>query len=68
LTALEQVVLRALVELGEAPAAAVARRAGLSDDAVLSATLERIVRLGYAVIVQEADPAIYRGVAQAARP
>jgi circadian clock protein KaiC len=64
LTELEAVVLHALIELGEAPAAVVARRSGLSDDVALAAALERIVRLQYAVIVQEGDNPIYRGVAQ----
>jgi circadian clock protein KaiC len=64
LTEQEAVVLRALVELGEAPAAVVARRSGLSDDAALNDALARIVRLQYAVIVQEGDTLIYRGVAQ----
>jgi hypothetical protein len=66
LTDQEAVVLRALVELGEAPAAVVARRAGLLDDVVLAA-LGRIVHLHYAVMLQEGAATIYRGVAQAGR-
>ncbi len=67
LTEQEAVVLRALVELGEAPAAVVARRSGLSDDDALAAALARIVHLQYAGMVQEGDNTIYRGVAQAGR-
>ena len=67
LTDQEAVVLRALVDLGEAPAAEVARRAGLSDDTALAAALDRIVRLRYAVTVQEAHGPIYRAVAHARR-
>jgi circadian clock protein KaiC len=66
LTEQEAVVLRALVELGEAPATVIARRSGLSDDVALAA-LGRIVHLHYAVMLQEGATTIYRGVAQAGR-
>ncbi len=65
LTDQEVVVLRALVTLGDAPAARVAQRAGVADDASLSAALDRLVRLGYAVLVQDAGTTVYRGVAHA---
>ena len=67
LTEEEAVVLRALVELGEAPAAVVARRSGLVDAAALAAALARIVQLLYAVVVHDGEQTIYRGVAQAGR-
>ncbi len=66
LTEQEAVVLRALVELGEAPAAVIARRSGLSDDAALAA-LARIVHLHYAVVLHEGATTTYRGVAQTGR-
>lgn len=67
LTDQEAEVLRALIDLGDAPAAAVARRAGLSDDAALAAALDRIVHLRYAVTVKEADSPIFRAMANAGR-
>ena len=66
LTDQEAVVLRALVELGEAPAAVIARRSGLADDAALAA-LARIVHLQYAVVLHEGATTTYRGVAQTGR-
>ena len=67
LTDQEAEVLRALVDLGEAPVAAVARRAGLSDDVALAAALDRIVHLRYAVTVKEADGPNFRAMANAGR-
>ncbi len=67
LTDQEAEVLRALIDLGDAPAAAVARRAGLSDDAALAAALDRIVHLRYAVTVKEADGPNFRAMANAGR-
>ena len=62
LTDQETIVLRALIELGEAPAATLTRRTGLSE-ADLSAALDRLVSLTYTVRVAGAGGA-YRAVAQ----
>ena len=64
LTAAETTVLRALVELGAAAPAALARRVGLPE-AALDPALDRLVGLAYAVRQDEAGTIVYRPVAQA---
>jgi circadian clock protein KaiC len=61
----EAVVLRALIELREAPSSALAQRIGLPDGPILIAALDRLLRLNYATKRDEASGAIYRPVAQA---
>jgi len=63
LTAEETVLLQALIELREAPAELLARRAGLPEGPRLTAALERLVSLTYAVKLDEATRT-YRPVAQ----
>lgn len=60
----EIVVWQALLELGEAPAEALAARAGLRGDS-LAAALDRLVGLNYATVRQEAVGTVYRPVARA---
>lgn len=67
LTEQEAVVLRTLIDLGEASAVMIGQRSGLADDAILAAALARLVHLQYAVIVQAGDDQTYRGVAQPGR-
>jgi hypothetical protein len=64
LTAREATVRRALLELGEAPATGLARRAGLAE-ADLAAALDRLVGLGLAVAVAGEHETVFRPVAQA---
>lgn len=63
LTDREEVVLQALLELEEAPAAALAQRTGLRDPE-LAGALERLVSRNYANRRQEAAGEIYRPVAR----
>jgi circadian clock protein KaiC len=65
LTAQESIVLQALLELQEAPATELGRRTGLRADALLTAALDRLISLKYAIRVEHASaPATYRPVAQ----
>lgn len=63
LTDRETTVLRALIELGEAPVAALARRTGLAE-AELATALDRLVGLAYSVEVAGGGEGIYRAVAR----
>ena len=65
LTVQETVVLQALIELGEAPAQALAQRIGLPEGPILSAAIERLLSLNYATMRDAAAGAIYWPVAQA---
>ena len=65
LTAQEVLVLHALIDLGEASTAAIARRAGRSDDEALVDMLKRIVYLQYAAAIQDGERTIYRGIVRA---
>lgn len=67
LTEQETDVLRALVDVGQAPAVVVGQRSGLREGAALAAALDRIVQLKYAVIIQEATTTVYRAIAQPER-
>jgi circadian clock protein KaiC len=60
-------VLRALLELGEAPVAELARRSGLPEGADLTAALDRLVLLMYAVRLEGDGGASYRAVAREMR-
>jgi circadian clock protein KaiC len=64
LTAREATVWRALIELGEATAAPLARRTGLAE-ADLAASLDRLVGLGLANRVAGEQEPLFRPVAQA---
>ena len=64
LTGEESVVLRALLELGQGPAGALAARTGMREPA-LTAALDRLVELRYAGRRQEANGPIYWPVARA---
>lgn len=59
LTDRELTVMRALLELGEAPVAALARRTGLPE-AELGAALDRLVSLAYASRLAGEPDAVYR--------
>ncbi len=61
LTAQETLVLQALLERREAPAAELARRSGVSEAGV-TAALDRLVHLHY--IQQDGDGSVYRPVAR----
>jgi len=63
LTAEETMLLQALIELREAPAELLARRAGLPVGPQLTAALDRLVSLAYAAKLDEATRT-YRPVAQ----
>ncbi|HEX5503732.1 MAG TPA: ATPase domain-containing protein [Thermomicrobiales bacterium] len=63
LTDRELTVLRALIELGEAPAAALAGRTGLAEGD-LAAALDRLVSLTYTVRVEGAAGGVYRALAR----
>ncbi len=63
LTDREMIVLRALIELGEAPTTALAQRTGLAT-AELAAALDRLVSLTYTVRVESAAGGVYRAVAR----
>jgi hypothetical protein len=65
LTEHEAVVLAALIALGEGDAAVVAQRSGVPDGPLLSAALDRLVALGYAVQRTDKHAVTYRPVAQA---
>jgi len=65
LTGPEATVLAALLELGAAPTAALARRTGLAA-ADLAAALDRLVAVGYAARDAGAGEAAYRPVARGA--
>jgi hypothetical protein len=65
LTAQETVLLRALIELGESSAEMLAQRMGLPDGPILSAALDRLLSLKYAIKRDDTTGAIYRAVAQA---
>ena len=65
LTDQEMVVLQALIDLGEAPAAAVAQRTALPEGPALTAMLDRLVSLSFAAARSEAGRTIYRPVARA---
>jgi circadian clock protein KaiC len=67
LTEQETVVLQALIELREALAEVLARRAGLPEGPNLTAALERLVSLGYATKLDEGSGTSYRPVAQLQR-
>jgi circadian clock protein KaiC len=64
LTEAETVVLQALIELGEAPAERLAERVGLREGPDLTATLQRLIGLGYAVQLDARSPLRFRPVAQ----
>ena len=65
LTEQEAAVLTALVALGDAAPAVVAQRSGVPEGPTLTAALDRLVALGYAVEHTDADGVSYRPVAQA---
>ncbi len=65
LTEQELVVLQALIELGPAPAEALARRTGLPEGASLIVMLDRLVSLSLAVTRTEGGRTVYQPVAQA---
>ncbi len=65
LTTAETVVLQSLIELGEAPAEVLARRIGLPDGPILAAALDRLIRLTYAIQLDDGSSTRYRPVAQA---
>jgi circadian clock protein KaiC len=67
LTDRETVVLRALIELREAPAEVLARRTGLAATD-LAAALERLVTLTYTVRIEGATGGTYRAVARPLTP
>ncbi|MBC8076383.1 MAG: AAA family ATPase [Chloroflexales bacterium] len=60
-------VLHALIELGEAPVAALAQRSGLAEGGGLIAALDRLVRLDYAVKLENDGDTRYRPVAREMR-
>jgi circadian clock protein KaiC len=61
----ETVVLQALIELREAPAEALAQRTALPEGPALTAMLDRLVSLNFAVSHEEGGRTIYRPVARA---
>jgi circadian clock protein KaiC len=65
LTDHEMVVLRALIELREAPAEVLARRTGLPEGPSLTSALDRLVSLNYAIRLDENAGTSYRPVTQA---
>ena len=67
LTQEEAVVLQALIELGEAPAEVLARRIGLPEGPGLTAALDRLVSLSYAIRLDEDTHTSYWPVAQSLR-
>lgn len=67
LTDPEAMVLRALMELGEASTAALARRTGLPEPD-LTAVLARLVGMHYAIMTEGAPSPTYRPLARAAGP
>jgi hypothetical protein len=60
-------VLQALIELREALAEVLARRAGLPEGPTLTSALDRLVSLGYAIRLDEGSDTSYRPVAQSLR-
>jgi hypothetical protein len=63
LTDQELVVLQALIELREATVGALAQRSGLPEGPPLSAALDRLVRLNYAIPLDAGGGVCYRPVA-----
>lgn len=64
LTEQETVVLRALIELREAQAQALAQRIGLPEGPILCSALDRLISLNYALKRDEPTGAVYSPVAQ----